>query len=218
MAQVWRTHVRTYGFSVANVLYSRKCLWHCWNFSTSPTVIQRPCNCALFAPCRYAPWLPRFRACTRSSGILKIKSSLVLYMKYFVCNVASVATFGCTSESCHTFSYWPPISGFQMTLTKYFFFLLAVVLTSVCASSIAFFVSASVRLFALANVAVSLPFILMMLFGGFLVNTGSLLDWLEWIKYISIFRYGINVSQFMVLYCLQMMDSSFLSIDIDLKH
>jgi len=105
-----------------------------------------------------------------------------------------------------------------MTLTKYFFFLLAVVLTSVCASSIAFFVSASVRLFALANVAVSLPFILMMLFGGFLVNTGSLLDWLEWIKYISIFRYGINVSQFMVLYCLQMMDSSFLSIDIDLKH
>ena len=30
-------------------------------------------------------------------------------------------------------------------------------------------------------------------FGGVLVNLNSLLDWLSWIKYISIFRYAIEV-------------------------
>nr|CAB3219645.1 ATP-binding cassette sub-family G member 2-like [Phallusia mammillata] len=82
--------------------------------------------------------------------------------------------------------------GFQLDVGKYFFFLLTIFLTAVCASTMAFCVSASVRIFAIANVVVSLPYILMMLFGGFLVNIGTLLDWLEWIKYISIFRYGIN--------------------------
>uniref|UniRef100_H2Z7M0 ABC transporter domain-containing protein n=1 Tax=Ciona savignyi TaxID=51511 RepID=H2Z7M0_CIOSA len=76
---------------------------------------------------------------------------------------------------------------------KFFFFLFALVLTAVCASSMAFLVSASVRVFAIANAVVALPYILMMLFGGFLVNIGTLLDWLEWVKYVSIFRYGINV-------------------------
>jgi len=80
-----------------------------------------------------------------------------------------------------------------MDAGKYFFFLLTLVLTAVCASSMAFLVSASVEIFAVANAVVALPYILMMLFGGFLVNTGTLLDWLEWIKYISIFRYGTNV-------------------------
>uniref|UniRef100_H2Z7L7 ABC transporter domain-containing protein n=1 Tax=Ciona savignyi TaxID=51511 RepID=H2Z7L7_CIOSA len=82
--------------------------------------------------------------------------------------------------------------GFQMQVEKFFFFLFALVLTAVCASSMAFLVSASVRVFAIANAVVALPYILMMLFGGFLVNIGTLLDWLEWVKYVSIFRYGIN--------------------------
>jgi len=30
--QLWRPHVRTWGLSEANVLYWRKCLWHCWDF------------------------------------------------------------------------------------------------------------------------------------------------------------------------------------------
>uniref|UniRef100_H2Z7L8 ABC transporter domain-containing protein n=1 Tax=Ciona savignyi TaxID=51511 RepID=H2Z7L8_CIOSA len=70
--------------------------------------------------------------------------------------------------------------GFQMQVEKFFFFLFALVLTAVCASSMAFLVSASVRVFAIANAVVALPYILMMLFGGFLVNIGTLLDWLEW--------------------------------------
>jgi len=34
--QVWRPHVRTWVFTEANVLYRRKYLWHCWDFS-APT-------------------------------------------------------------------------------------------------------------------------------------------------------------------------------------
>ncbi|CAK8686948.1 unnamed protein product [Clavelina lepadiformis] len=82
--------------------------------------------------------------------------------------------------------------GFQRTVAKFFFFVLTLFATAISASSMAFLVSASVRLFAMANILVSLPYILMMLFGGFLANTESLLDWLAWIKYVSIFRYGIN--------------------------
>jgi len=82
--------------------------------------------------------------------------------------------------------------GFQMDAGKFFIFLLTLVLTAISASSVAFFVSASVNVFAVANVLVSLPYIFMMMFGGFLANIDSILNWLEWIKWFSIFRYGIN--------------------------
>lgn len=84
--------------------------------------------------------------------------------------------------------------GFQMEAGKFFFFVLTLVMTALAASSLAFLVSASVRVFALANILVAVPYLLMMMFGGFLANTTSMLDWLEWIKWLSIFRYGINVS------------------------
>ena len=54
--QVWRPHVRTWGFSEVNVLYWRNYLWHCWDFSAPPQsfgasiVIRRPGNCSPFAP------------------------------------------------------------------------------------------------------------------------------------------------------------------------
>lgn len=82
--------------------------------------------------------------------------------------------------------------GFQLDAGKFFFFVLTLVITAMAASSLAFLVSASVRIFALANILVAVPYLLMMMFGGFLANTTTLLDWLEWIKWISIFRYGIN--------------------------
>lgn len=83
-----------------------------------------------------------------------------------------------------------------MDAGKFFIFLMTLVLTAISASSVAFFVSASVNVFAVANVLVSLPYIFMMMFGGFLANIDSILNWLEWIKWFSIFRYGINVKKF----------------------
>jgi len=52
--QIWRPHIRIWGqiriwgLSEPNVLYWRKYLWHCWDFSA-------PGHCDPLAPPRYAP-------------------------------------------------------------------------------------------------------------------------------------------------------------------
>jgi len=82
--------------------------------------------------------------------------------------------------------------GLKATPINFLFFVLALFSTTISASSIAFLVSASVELFAVANVLVSLPYILMMLFSGFLANVETILTWLAWFKYLSILRYSVN--------------------------
>jgi len=71
MKQVWRPHVRTWSLLEGNLLYWRKYLWNCWDFSAPPTdiwcppqwfgtpiMIRRPGNCAPFAT-------PSLRPCTQ---------------------------------------------------------------------------------------------------------------------------------------------------------
>ncbi|XP_067409086.1 broad substrate specificity ATP-binding cassette transporter ABCG2-like [Emydura macquarii macquarii] len=88
------------------------------------------------------------------------------------------------------------ISYFMMGLKQdagsFFLYVLSLSLTNLAAVSMAFLVSASVSTFAVANILIALPFVFMMVFGGFLVNLNSMLSWLSWIKWISIFHYGMN--------------------------
>ena len=66
--QVWRPHVRTWDLSEANILYWKKYLRHCWDFSAPPAVIRRSrqwfgapivirhlWNCAPLAPISLRP-------------------------------------------------------------------------------------------------------------------------------------------------------------------
>ena len=55
--QVWRTHVRTWDISGANVLYWRKYLWHCWDFMAPSAVIWRPHYDSDSAPGSCAPFV-----------------------------------------------------------------------------------------------------------------------------------------------------------------
>ncbi|XP_047220335.1 broad substrate specificity ATP-binding cassette transporter ABCG2b isoform X2 [Girardinichthys multiradiatus] len=71
-------------------------------------------------------------------------------------------------------------------------FALTMSLVSLGGVALAFLVSASVSTFAMANILIALPFVFMMVFGGFLVNLNSMLSWLSWLKWISIFSYGLN--------------------------
>ncbi|XP_061406640.1 broad substrate specificity ATP-binding cassette transporter ABCG2-like [Lethenteron reissneri] len=82
--------------------------------------------------------------------------------------------------------------GLRLDVVAFFLFALTLVLTSLAAVSLAFLVSASVSIFAVANALIAIPYVFMMVFGGFLVNLNTMLDWLSWIKYVSIFRYGMN--------------------------
>jgi ATP-binding cassette subfamily G (WHITE) protein 2 len=83
--------------------------------------------------------------------------------------------------------------GFQQTVEKFFIFYFAIFTTTICGSAVCFLLSASVEVFGIANLLAAMTFVLMMVFGGFLVEISSVVQFLSWIKWISIFRYSINI-------------------------
>uniref|UniRef100_A0A8C1N416 ABC transporter domain-containing protein n=1 Tax=Cyprinus carpio TaxID=7962 RepID=A0A8C1N416_CYPCA len=83
--------------------------------------------------------------------------------------------------------------GLNPSFTAFLCFALTMSMVSLAGVSLAFLVSASVSTFAMANVLIALPFVFMMVFGGFLVNLNSMLNWLSWLKWASIFKYGLDV-------------------------
>ncbi|XP_061087902.1 broad substrate specificity ATP-binding cassette transporter ABCG2-like [Conger conger] len=82
--------------------------------------------------------------------------------------------------------------GLKPDSEAFFMFALTMSLVSLAAVALAFLVSASVGSFAMANILIALPYVFMMVFGGFLVNLNSMLSWLSWLKWVSIFRYGLE--------------------------
>ncbi|XP_042286920.1 broad substrate specificity ATP-binding cassette transporter ABCG2b isoform X1 [Thunnus maccoyii] len=84
--------------------------------------------------------------------------------------------------------------GLKPAFEAFLCFALTMSLVSLAGVSLAFLVSASVSSFAMANILIALPFVFMMVFGGYLVNLNSMLSWLSWLKWISIFRYGLDAT------------------------
>uniref|UniRef100_A0A8B9JMP8 ABC transporter domain-containing protein n=1 Tax=Astyanax mexicanus TaxID=7994 RepID=A0A8B9JMP8_ASTMX len=82
--------------------------------------------------------------------------------------------------------------GLKPAFTAFLCFSLTLSMVSLAAVSLAFLASASVSSFAMANIFIALPFVFMMVFGGFLVNLNSMLSWLSWLQWISIFKYGLD--------------------------
>lgn len=82
--------------------------------------------------------------------------------------------------------------GFKNEATSYLIFTLILFLSSLAAVSLCLLVSSSVQLIAVANLFVSVPFVFMMLFSGFLIRLQDVPVWLRWIKWLSIFRYGLS--------------------------
>ncbi|XP_034543196.1 broad substrate specificity ATP-binding cassette transporter ABCG2b [Notolabrus celidotus] len=84
--------------------------------------------------------------------------------------------------------------GLKPAFTAFMCFALTMSLVSLAGVGLAFLVSASVSSFAMANILIALPFVFMMVFGGFLVNLNVMLSWLSWLKWISIFKYGLDAT------------------------
>ncbi|XP_010731967.3 broad substrate specificity ATP-binding cassette transporter ABCG2b isoform X1 [Larimichthys crocea] len=84
--------------------------------------------------------------------------------------------------------------GLNPGFVSFLCFALTMSLVSLAGVGLAFLVSASVSTFAMANILIALPFVFMMVFGGYLVNLNAMLNWLSWLKWISIFRYGLNAA------------------------
>ncbi|PIK50784.1 ATP-binding cassette transporter subfamily G member 2a [Apostichopus japonicus] len=89
-----------------------------------------------------------------------------------------------------TITYW--MIGLKPEATAYFIFVFTLVLTSFVTTGVAFAVSSSFKDLGVATIMSAMVFVLSMIFGGVLVNISSLPEWIQWIQYLSLFRYTIN--------------------------
>jgi ATP-binding cassette subfamily G (WHITE) protein 2 len=75
---------------------------------------------------------------------------------------------------------------------KFFIFLLTLFLVSISAAAITYAFSSIANVTPVATLLSALAFVLSMLFGGFFIALKSLPVWLRWLKYLSLFRYGLE--------------------------
>ncbi|KAL1249271.1 hypothetical protein QQF64_020276, partial [Cirrhinus molitorella] len=110
---------------------------------------------------------------------------------YFLCKILSdiltLRTVPAIIFSC--VAYW--MIGLKSTAEAFFIFLFSIILVSYTATSMALALSADQTVVAIANIFITISFVFMMIFSGLLVNLPSVADWLNWLKYISIPRYGL---------------------------
>ncbi|KAL2098049.1 hypothetical protein ACEWY4_007256 [Coilia grayii] len=85
--------------------------------------------------------------------------------------------------------------GFKPTVGAFFVFMLTVTLVAYTASSMTMAISADQTVVAVANIFMTISFVFMMIFSGLLVRLTSIMDWLSWLKYFSIPRYGLTAFQ-----------------------
>ncbi|XP_061626839.1 broad substrate specificity ATP-binding cassette transporter ABCG2d isoform X1 [Phyllopteryx taeniolatus] len=81
--------------------------------------------------------------------------------------------------------------GLKRSLSAFSVFTLTVTLVAYTATAMTMAISADQTAVALANIFMTITFVFMMIFSGLLVNLPSIMDWLAWLKYFSIPRYGL---------------------------
>ena len=87
--------------------------------------------------------------------------------------------------------YW--IMGLQPTLHHFAIFLCTLVLFNVAAGSISVCISLVSPSVGAANLLATVVFLIMLLFGGFLLNIQTMSAWIGWLRYFSIFSYAFEI-------------------------
>uniref|UniRef100_A0A673WXK3 Broad substrate specificity ATP-binding cassette transporter ABCG2 n=1 Tax=Salmo trutta TaxID=8032 RepID=A0A673WXK3_SALTR len=82
--------------------------------------------------------------------------------------------------------------GFKTTPEAFFIFMFTVTLVAYTATAMTMAISADQSVVAMANIFMTISFVFMMIFSGLLVNLPSIMNWLAWLKYLSIPRYGLT--------------------------
>uniref|UniRef100_A0A8C5EJJ1 Broad substrate specificity ATP-binding cassette transporter ABCG2 n=1 Tax=Gouania willdenowi TaxID=441366 RepID=A0A8C5EJJ1_GOUWI len=85
--------------------------------------------------------------------------------------------------------------GLKSTSAAFFVFVVTVTLVNYTATTMTMAISADQSVVSLANMFLSITFVFMMIFSGHLVNLPSIMEWLAWLKYLSIPRYGLAALQ-----------------------
>ncbi|KAG0197388.1 hypothetical protein BGX28_009118 [Mortierella sp. GBA30] len=82
--------------------------------------------------------------------------------------------------------------GFTPVVETFFKFLLILVLFNVATAMFCLVIAAGVRTTGIASLASSIVMLFMMLFGGFMINSGKIPAALTWVQYLSMFKYGFE--------------------------
>jgi len=85
-------------------------------------------------------------------------------------------------------------AGFQSSFSHFAFYFMNIVLTSLAGCSVALVFSASTQQHSIGTILTALIWVCMMVFSGLLVKVSTVPQFLQWIKWFSIFRYSMNVS------------------------
>uniref|UniRef100_A0A8C1QH95 ATP-binding cassette, sub-family G (WHITE), member 2d n=1 Tax=Cyprinus carpio TaxID=7962 RepID=A0A8C1QH95_CYPCA len=111
---------------------------------------------------------------------------------YFLSKILSDIITQCTIPSILFTCVVYFMIGLKPTAAAFFIFMVTVILVSCAAASMTMAISADQSVVAVANIFMTISFIFMMIFFGLLVNLKSTMDWLSWLKYLSIPRYGLE--------------------------
>uniref|UniRef100_A0A3B1JSZ0 ATP-binding cassette, sub-family G (WHITE), member 2a n=1 Tax=Astyanax mexicanus TaxID=7994 RepID=A0A3B1JSZ0_ASTMX len=112
----------------------------------------------------------------------------VYLLSKILCDVLTLRTFPAIIFGCIT--YW--MIGYKAEAGAFFFFMLSIAMTAYTATAMTMAISADQSVMDIANIFISISFIFMIIFSGLLVNLPSIVDWLQWIKYLSIPHYGLT--------------------------
>ncbi|XP_067902602.1 broad substrate specificity ATP-binding cassette transporter ABCG2-like [Heterodontus francisci] len=85
--------------------------------------------------------------------------------------------------------------GFRLQPSAFFITMLTLAQVSVTAACLGLSVATGQSIIAVANLSITVIFVLMIIFSGLLVNLPSVANWLSWLKYFSIPRYGLTALQ-----------------------
>uniref|UniRef100_A0A672PEE9 ATP-binding cassette sub-family G member 2-like n=1 Tax=Sinocyclocheilus grahami TaxID=75366 RepID=A0A672PEE9_SINGR len=111
----------------------------------------------------------------------------VYFLSKILSDVLTLRTIPAIIFSCVAYF----MIGLKASAEAFFIFLFSIVLVSYTATSMTLAISADQTVVAIANIFMTISFVFMMIFSGLLVNLPSVANWLNWLKYLSIPRYGL---------------------------
>uniref|UniRef100_A0A8B9RIL6 ABC-2 type transporter transmembrane domain-containing protein n=1 Tax=Astyanax mexicanus TaxID=7994 RepID=A0A8B9RIL6_ASTMX len=127
----------------------------------------------------------------------------VYFLSKILSDILTLRTFPAIIFSC--VAYW--MIGYRADAGAFFFFMFSVAMTAYTATAMTMAISADQSVVAIANIFMTISFVFMMIFSGLLVNLPSIVDWLQWFKYLSIPRYGLTALEVNEFVGLQFCDS-----------
>ncbi|CAF1318829.1 unnamed protein product [Rotaria sordida] len=83
--------------------------------------------------------------------------------------------------------------GFQLSINQFFIYLLTIFMSTIFGSAICFFVASFIPIFVVSLIVIVFIFVVMMVFSGFLIDLKSVFSFLQWLQWLSAFRYATNL-------------------------